>query len=124
MSERIVAAEMWAFRESRLADLDLSGHKVEALDGSIGKVAEESREVGARYIVVDTGPWILGKKVLLPAGIIERVDPDTETVFVDRTKEEIKNAPPFGESTVPGEVYRTELGDYYHGRRRIGPASP
>jgi hypothetical protein len=24
--------------------------------------------------VVDTGPWIFGRKVLLPAGVVERID--------------------------------------------------
>ena len=124
MDERMVAVEMWTFREPALGDLDLSGYKVEALDGGIGKVAEESREVGTRYVVVDTGPWIFGKKVILPAGIVERVEPDEETVFVDRTKDEIEHAPPYGESTQPGEVYRTELGDYYGSRPRMGPGQP
>jgi len=117
----IVAVEIWSYADSTLASLDLSGYSVEARDGGIGKVDEANDEVGARYVVVDTGPWILGKKVILPAGVIERVDPDTETVYVDRTKEEIENAPPFDESTQPGEQYRTELGEYYSGRRRMGP---
>jgi len=34
---------------------------------------------------VDTGPWIFGKKVMLPAGVISRVDHDDEQVFVNRT---------------------------------------
>ena len=48
---------------------DLTGFSVEALDGSIGKIDEASNEVGASYLVVDTGPWIFGKKVMLPAGV-------------------------------------------------------
>ena len=49
------------------------------------------------YIVVDTGPWIFGKKVMLPAGTIQRADHDDEKVFVNRTKDQIKNAPEFDE---------------------------
>ena len=117
----ITVLELWSFSEPGLASIDLTGYSVEAVDGSIGKVAEASKEVGACYIVVDTGPWIFGKKVLLPAGVVTRVDADGETVYVDRTKDEIKDAPPFDESTQPGELYRTELGDYYGARRRMGP---
>jgi hypothetical protein len=117
----IAALEIWSFSEPAHASLDLTGYTVEAVDGSIGKVDEASNEVGGAYIVVDTGPWIFGKKVMLPAGVIERIDPDTETVSVDRTKDEIENAPPFGESTQPGEQYRTQLGDYYAARKRMGP---
>ena len=67
------------------AGFDITGYSVEALDGGIGKIDEATYEVGSSYIVVDTGPWIFGKKVMLPAGVIERVDADDETVFVSRT---------------------------------------
>jgi hypothetical protein len=117
----MASVEIWSYREPSWTMDTFVGYGVEAADGSIGKIDEASNEVGASYVIVDTGPWIFGKKVILPAGVIERVDHDRKTVHVDRTKEEIENAPPFGESTQPGEVYRTELGDYYLGRRRIGP---
>jgi hypothetical protein len=120
-TRNVALLELWSFSEPGYASLDLSGYSVEALDGKIGKVADASNEVGACYIVVDTGPWIFGKKVILPAGVVDRVDPDTETAFVTLTKDEIKEAPPFDESTQPGELYRTELGDYYYSRRRMGP---
>jgi hypothetical protein len=96
-----------------LSTTDLTDFKVEARDGGIGKVDEATHETSGSFIVVDTGPWIFGKKVLLPAGVIRDVDLDTETVFVDRTKDEIKNAPEFDEQRYRDESYRTELGDYY-----------
>jgi hypothetical protein len=96
---------------------DLTGFSVEAVDGSIGKVDEASNEVGSSYIVVDTGPWIFGKKVMLPAGVIQDIDPDAETVFVNRTKDQIKAAPEYDESR-KDERYRSELGTYY------GPGGP
>jgi hypothetical protein len=73
--------------------LDLTGYGVEALDGSIGKIDETSNDVGSAYLVVDTGRWIFGKKVMLPAGVVSRVDGDEEKVFVNRTKEQIKDSP-------------------------------
>ena len=54
---------------------DITGYKVEAIDGSIGKIDEATYETDASYVVVDTGPWIFGKKVVLPAGVIDRIDP-------------------------------------------------
>src|SRR6478609_10733237 len=89
--------EMWTFSTQTAPNIDLSGFKVEATDGDIGKVDEASNEVGGSYIVVDTGPWIFGKKVLLPAGVLQNVDFDTETIYVDRTKDEIKDAPEYDE---------------------------
>jgi hypothetical protein len=95
---------------------DISGFQVEATDGSIGTVDEHTYDVGASYLVVDTGPWIFGKKVMLPAGVIRQVDLDDETVFVDRTKDEIKDSPLFDEGTYRNEPYRNDLGDYYSRR--------
>jgi hypothetical protein len=98
---------------------DLSGFSVEAVDGGIGKIDEATNEVGGSYVIVDTGPWIFGKKVMLPAGVINDVDLDSETVFIDRTKEQVKNAPQFDPSSYrDDENYRNELGGYY------GPGGP
>ena len=52
---------------------------------------------------------------MLPAGVIKRVDLDTETVYVNRSKDEIKNAPEFDESRYHDDAYRAELGGYYGG---------
>ena len=105
-------SDIWTYR-SGSTDLDLTGFSVEATDGGIGKVDDATYDAGSSYVVVDTGPWIFGKKVLLPAGVIRDVDLDSETVFVDRTKDEIKNAPEFDEDRFRDETYRNEIGGYY-----------
>jgi hypothetical protein len=108
--------EIWTFTVAAPPNVDLTGFKVEARDGSLGKVDEATHEAGGSFIVVDTGPLIFGKKVMLPAGVIRDIDPDTETIFVDLTKDEIKNAPEFDEKTYRDQSYRDELGQYYTGR--------
>ena len=50
---------------------------------------------------------------MLPAGVVDRVDLEAETVFVNRTKDEIKNAPEFDEDAFDRDVYRGELTTYY-----------
>ncbi|MDX6454217.1 MAG: hypothetical protein QOD48_324, partial [Gaiellaceae bacterium] len=50
-------SDLWTYRDPSLAN-DLTGFSVEARDGGIGKVDEASNDVGASYIVVDTGVWI------------------------------------------------------------------
>ena len=109
--------DVWTYREGIIAS-DVSprnvvGYSVEAEDGSIGKVDDATFEVGSSHLVVDTGPWIFGKKVMLPAGVIRDVDHDDEKIFVDRTKEQIKNAPEFDDSLTRDEEYRGRLGSYY-----------
>ena len=115
------SADLWTYREETLTTgTDLAGYSVEATDGGIGKVDEATYDVGSSYIVVDTGPWIFGKKVLLPAGVIDRLDAQDETIYVSLTKDEIKDSPEFDESTYRDESYRSEVGGYYGGRAGYG----
>jgi len=50
---------------------------------------------------------------MLPAGVIRDVDLDTETVFVNRAKDQIKDAPEFDEKKYDDQRYRKDLGAYY-----------
>jgi hypothetical protein len=112
--------DVWTFRDrhelgSNVTEThaDITGFRVEALDGSIGKVDEATYDVGHSHIVVDTGPWIFGKKVLLPAGIVTGIDEAEEQVFVNRTKDEVKHAPALDEALVADDAYRESIGSYY-----------
>ena len=104
---------IWSYPDTASVQGDLTGYKVEATDGEIGKIDKSTNEVGSACIVVDTGPWIFGKKVLIPAGMVRDVDPDTQTVFVDRTKDAIKDSPEYDESKFEDPAYRDGLGSYY-----------
>jgi hypothetical protein len=106
-------SDVWAYRDPTWISNELTGFEVEAADGEIGKIDECTRDTAAGHIVVDTGPWIFGRKVMLPAGVICNVDFDSEKVFVDRTKDEIKHAPKFNEGMHEDAAYRSELGRYY-----------
>jgi hypothetical protein len=108
--------DIWTYRIETVEPglgTDVVGYHVEALDGGIGKVDEATDEVGASSIVVDTGPWIFGKKVVIPAGTIDRIDADDERVYVNRTKDEIKNAPEFDDTMLDDDSYHSTLGTYY-----------
>ncbi|HYZ92805.1 MAG TPA: PRC-barrel domain containing protein [Actinomycetota bacterium] len=105
--------DLWTYSSATISQRDLTGFSVEALDGGIGKVDSATYDAGGSFVVVDTGPWIFGKKVMLPAGVIRDVDLDTEAVFVNRTKDQIKNAPEFDEKRFTDPSYRNELGGYY-----------
>ncbi|MFI5803286.1 PRC-barrel domain containing protein [Streptomyces sp. NPDC051561] len=98
----------------------LAGFKVEATDGSIGKVDKHSDEVGSAYLVVDTGVWIFGKHVLLPAGTVERIDTADKKIYVGLTKDQIKDAPEFDKEKHIGDPgYHEQIGGYYGKHRRI-----
>ncbi|HEX7304903.1 PRC-barrel domain containing protein [Lentzea sp.] len=98
-------------------DTSLIGYHVEATDGGIGKVDQDNAKVPHDSLMVDTGPWIFGRKVVLPVGVVHRVDHRERKVFVDRTKEQIENAPEYSED----EDYRDRTADYYGESYRMMP---
>jgi hypothetical protein len=120
MQDVTTVGDVWTYRDqSELGSnvmethADISGFAVEALDGSIGKVDAATFDVGRSYLVVDTGPWIFGRTVMLPAGVVRGIDETEELVYVNRTKEQIKNAPEYDDTLVSDESYRTSVGAYY-----------
>ena len=53
---------------------EISGVHVEAVDGVVGKLEQflfDDRNWVVRYLVVDTGPILIGRKVLLSPACIE-----------------------------------------------------
>ena len=107
--------ELWTYRETMPPSTDaITGFAVDAKDGHIGHIDDASNEVGAGFIVVDTGPWIFGRKVMIPAGAITHVDLDDQRVGLDLTKGQIKNSPPFDPDMHTSDMtYRGRLGEYY-----------
>ena len=117
--------DMWTFREETIGDIDLTGFAVEATDGEIGKIDEATYEVGASYLVVDTGPWIFGRKVVLPAGTVDRIDTVAERCFVNLTKQQIKDSPELDLAKgYRHEEHRERLGAYYGEPSLVGRRSP
>ena len=121
MHRSLTVFDMYIYAEPRWSTLDLSGFSVEALDGAIGNVDEATHEVGSGSLIVDTGPWILGRKVMLPATFISQVDENDRRVWVNLSKDQIKNGPEFDESSLNNAAYRDELATYYS---TIEPGGP
>jgi hypothetical protein len=97
-----------------IQDTDVAGFEVEATDGRIGKVDEATYDTGGSYLVVDTGFWIFGKKRMIPAGLVERVDPEERKVYLRASKDDIKKAPDYDDKRRSDEQ-RDEL-DAHYGR--------
>jgi hypothetical protein len=114
-------AELWAFRDEAAGDIDLVGFTVHAVDGKTGKVDEASHDVGSCCIVVDTG-GLRGHKVLLPAGIVGAIDPESESVHVDVSKSEVKEAPEYDPIGLRDDEYRIRVASHFEGARTGGEA--
>jgi hypothetical protein len=98
---------------------DIGGYTVFAADGPIGHVDRHSASDGDGFLLVDTGPWILGRTVMLPAGIVERIDHAQRTVHVTRSKDDIKHAPEYHDACHDDAAYRDDLAGFY-GRFALG----
>jgi hypothetical protein len=98
------------------AGANLVGYTVYANDGVVGSVDEASYQAGASYLVVHTGPWANGRKVLLPAGTVRRVDHHTRTVYLDCTKNQIMHSPAYDRESLGRPAYRDRVGSYFEDR--------
>ncbi len=95
---------------------DLHGYSLRAHDGDIGKVHDVYFDEDAwtvRYVVVDTGGWLPGRKVLVSPIAIMRVDSDARSLAVDVNREQVKNSPDVNADAPVSRQNQAELHDYF-----------
>ena len=96
--------------------IDLTDFDVESDDGEhIGKIDEATYESGSGALIVDTGHWIFGKRRMLPAGVITRLDPEAKKVFLSMTKDQVKHAPDYDheQHAEDESAYHEHISNYY-----------
>ncbi|MBK5271923.1 MAG: PRC-barrel domain-containing protein [Bacteroidia bacterium] len=75
---------------------NLIGYNLEATDGEIGKVKEfyfDDKTWEIRYLIVKTGNWLTGRKVLISPQALLVPDWGKEVFPINLSKEQIKNSP-------------------------------
>ena len=71
--------------------MDIEGFTlVEADSEEVGRVVEASYEPGSSCVVVEAGPWLVGRRMLLPARLISGMSPEEETIATELTKDRIR----------------------------------
>jgi len=79
---------------------ELLGYAVVGGDGRVGKVQDLLFDDGywtVRHMVISTGRWLLGRKVLVPTVVIGRPQPDRRIVPVVMVKEQVRLSPALSE---------------------------
>jgi hypothetical protein len=74
----------------------LEGFKLDSLDGEIGKVKEfyfDDRHWTIRYLVAETGTWLVDRQVLISPYALSSVDKEAKNIAVDLTKKQIEDSP-------------------------------
>ena len=95
----------------------VSGYDIQASDGEIGHVEDfviDGETWAIRYLVIDTQNWLPGKKVLISPQWIERVSWDLSTVFVNLSRDAIKQAPEYTEESLLTRDYESGLHRHYN----------
>ncbi len=95
---------------------DVAGRTIQAEDGEVGHLEDfvVDDEVWAiRYLIVGTRNWWPGKKVLISTQWIERISWEESKVFVNLTRETIKQAPEYTEAALITRDYEEELHRHY-----------
>jgi len=95
---------------------NVTGYKIHATDGEIGKVVDymiDDATWKIKYLVVETGPWLNSRKVLLSTQWISEVNWDNSAVIVDVSLAKVQNSPEFNIDQVLNESYERNLYDYY-----------
>ncbi len=94
----------------------VSGYHIQSPDGEIGHVEDfiiDDETWAIRYLVINTQNWWPGKKVLLATEWIERVSWADSKIFVDLSREVIKQSPEFTEESLLTREYEAEIHDHY-----------
>jgi hypothetical protein len=74
-------------------------YAVEATDGPIGTVSDflfDDAHWRVRWLVVDTGKWLTGRKVIVPVHVVSHPDPDRQTIDVNLTRQQVEDSPGVG----------------------------
>jgi sporulation protein YlmC with PRC-barrel domain len=94
----------------------LIGFTIGAKDGEIGKVKEfyfDDETWTIRYIIVETGSWLFGRKVLLSPMALLMPDWENNVFPTNLTMEQVKNSPSIDTEKPVSRQQELELYAYY-----------
>lgn len=94
----------------------LRGYTLRATDGEIGLVKDllfDDETWSVRYLVVDTGKWLLGRKVLIAPSVLRRPEGREKDIPVSLTQEMVRNSPDIDADKPVSRQHETELYGYY-----------
>jgi len=94
----------------------IHGYTIAASDGPIGTVSDflfDDRSWLVRWMVVDTGKWLPGRKVLLPPFVLGHPDIMAREFSVRLTRQQVKDSPEIDTDRPVSRQMETHVYDYY-----------
>lgn len=95
---------------------EIRGYHIHASDGKIGEVEDfilNPQTWKIDYLIVDTGDWFPGKKVVLSPEWIKQVKWEDSTVYVDLPIDAVKHSPEYNSDVPLQGSYKEKLHHYY-----------
>jgi PRC-barrel domain protein len=95
---------------------EINGYAIQATDGAIGKVSDflfDDSTWLVRWLVVDTGNWLPGRKVLIPPSALGSVNHIGHQFPVRLTRQQVKDCPDTDTNQPVSRIMETDIYDYY-----------
>lgn len=95
---------------------EILGYTIRALDDDVGHVDDfyfDDRHWVIRYLVIDTGGWLSGRKVLISPLTVGRPDWAQRVLPVNLTKDQIENSPSIDLEKPVSRQHEVALHEYY-----------
>lgn len=94
----------------------IKNYKLKCLDGEIGKVKDfyfDDETWTIKYLVINTGNWLIGRKVLISPQSIKSMSKDDESFVINLTKSQIENSPILESDKFVSKDYLKKFHIYY-----------
>jgi hypothetical protein len=94
----------------------INGYSIAASDGTLGTVSDflfDDANWLIRWMVVDTGNWLSGRKVLLPSFVLGHLDSSSEEFSVRLTTQQVKDSPDIDTDRPVSRQMEANVYDYY-----------
>jgi hypothetical protein len=94
----------------------INGYAIAASDGRLGTVSDflfDDASWLVRWLVVDTGDWLSGRKVLLSTSVLGHLDPKKREFSVELTMQQVKDSPDVDTERPVSRQIETNIYDYY-----------
>jgi hypothetical protein len=96
---------------------ELRRYTLLAVDGEIGSVEAfyfDDMTWAVRYLVVNTGSWLMGRRVLISPVAVGEVREDDRTLCIELTRKQIEGSPPVSADREVSRQYEIEYYKYYN----------
>ena len=95
---------------------NIQGYAISASDGEIGTISDflfDDASWLVRWLVVDTGNWLSGRKVLLPSSAMAHLDSQQKNCSIKLTKQQIKDSPSVNTERPVSRQMESSVYDHY-----------